>query len=313
MIRNGHQKNGEQEYKCNRCGARFNRRKGTPLEGLRTPIYFILMAIFMYMCGVSVAMIADVTGKQEKTVERWIRRIAPHCERLIKQELSKQNHSFTSLYLQMDELWSYLWTKKNKVWIWTGIDVVTRLFIAFYIGDRSGNSAKALLETIKVRIHGAPGLITTDGLEAYVEKIKRYFRESMYAQVVKEWGGGRIVRVYKKVISNHSLVQVVKFINGLKNVGKTVNTSYVERFNLTLRCSLCSLVRRTLAAAKLKGELEGQMFLFQVFYNFIRPHMSLTLGKGRGKQKRTPAIAAGLTDHIWDWEEVLLYHPDYHH
>jgi IS1 family transposase len=199
------------------------------------------------------------------------------------------------------------------VWIWTGIDVVTRLFIAFYIGDRSGNSAKALLETIKARIHGAPGLITTDGLEAYVEKIKRYFRESMYAQVVKEWKGGRIVRVYKKVISNHSLVQVVEFINGLKNVGKTVNTSYVERFNLTLRSSLCSLIRRTLAAAKLKGELEGQMFLFQVFYNFIRPHMSLTLGKGRGKQKRTPATAAGLTDHIWDWEEVLLYHPDYHH
>jgi hypothetical protein len=55
------------------------------------------MAIFMYMCGVSVAMIADVTGKQEKTVDRWILRIAPHCERQIKQELSKQNHSFTSL------------------------------------------------------------------------------------------------------------------------------------------------------------------------------------------------------------------------
>ncbi len=73
----------------------------------------------------------------------------------------------------------------------------------------------------------------------------------MYAQVVKEWKSGRIVKDYKRVVS------------------------------------------------------------FQVFYNFIRPHMSLTLGKGRGKQKRTPAIAAGLTDHIWTWEEVLLYHPDY--
>ncbi|MGB7001924.1 MAG: hypothetical protein WBE22_07935, partial [Halobacteriota archaeon] len=99
----------------------------------------------------------------------------------------------------------------------------------------------------------------------------------------------------------------------LKNVGKTINTSYVERFNLTLRCCLCSLIRRTLAAAKKKEELEGQMFLFQVFYNFVRPHMSLTLGKGKGKQKRTPAIAAGLTDHVWNWEEVLLYHPNYLH
>jgi IS1 family transposase len=311
VIRYGRQKNGEQEYKCKRCGKRFNRRKGTPLEGLRTPIYVIVMAIAMYMCGVGVAMIADVTGKQEKTVERWIRRIAPHCEGLIKQELSKQNHGFTSVYLQMDEFWSYLWRKKTKVWIWTGIDVVTRLFIAFHIGDRSGDSAKALIETIKTRIHGVPGLITTDGLEAYVEKIKRYFKGSMYAQVVKEWEGGRIARVYKMVISSHSLEQVVEFISRLKNVGKTVNTSYVERFNLTLRNCLCSLVRRTLAAAKLKGELEGQMFLFQVYYNFIRPHMSLTVGKGRGKEKRTPAIAAGLTDHIWNWEDVLLYHPTY--
>ena len=157
-----------------------------------------------------------------------------------------------------------------------------------------------------------PRLITTDGLEAYVEKIKTYFGGSMYAQVVKEGKGGRIVKVYKKVISSHSMAQVVEFIKALKNVGKTVNTSYVERFNLTLRCCLCSLIRRTLAAAKVKEELEGQMFLFQVFYNFVRLHMSLTIGKGRGKQKRTPAIAAGLTDHIWNWEEVLLYHPEYH-
>jgi IS1 family transposase len=309
---NGHQKNGEQEYLCKQCGKRFNRRKGTPLEGLRTPTYVIVMAMAMYMCGVSVAMIADVTGKQEKTVERWIRRIAPHCRELIKQGLSKRNHSFTSLYLQMDESWSYLWRKKTKVWIWTGIDVATRLFIAFHMGDRSGDSAKALVGTIKARIHGVPRLITTDGLEAYAEKIRTYFVGSMYAQVVKEGKGGRIVKVYKKVISCHSMEQVVEFIKTLKNVGKTVNTSYVVRFNLTLRCCLCSLIRRTLAAAKVKEELEGQMFLFQVFYNFVRPHMSLTIGKGRGKQKRTPAIAAGLTDHIWNWEEVLLYHPDYH-
>ena len=313
MIRHGHQKNGEQEYKCNRCGARFNRRKGTPLEGLRTPIHVILLAMTMYMCSVGVAMIAEVTGKQEKTMERWIRRIAPHCERLIKQELSTQNHGFSSLYLQMDELWRCLWRKKTKVWIWAGIDVPTRLFIAFHVGDRSSDSAKALIKTIKARIHGVPRLVTTDGLEAYAEQIIVYFKDSMYAQVVKEWDGGRIARVYKKVVSNPSLVQIGDFISGLKNVGKTVNTAYIERFNLTLRNCLCSLVRRTLAAAKLKGDLEGQMLLFQVFYNFVRPHMSLTLGKGRGKQKRTPAIAAGLTDHIRSWEEVLLYHPDYFH
>ena len=104
MIRYRHKKSGEQEYKCNRCEAQFNRRKRTPLEGLRTPIYVIVMAMAMYMCGVGVGMIAAVTGKQEKTVGRWIRRIVPHCELLIGHELSKRNRSFRSLYLQMDEL-----------------------------------------------------------------------------------------------------------------------------------------------------------------------------------------------------------------
>jgi transposase-like protein len=60
VIRNGHQKNGEQEYKCNRCGKRFNRRKGTPLDGLRTPIYVIVIAIFMYMCERELSQIFTV-------------------------------------------------------------------------------------------------------------------------------------------------------------------------------------------------------------------------------------------------------------
>ena len=129
------------------------------------------------------------------------------------------------------------------MWIWSGIDVVTRLFIAFHIGDRSSNSAKTLIKTIKARTHGVPRLITSDGLKAYVEQIKAYFKGSTYAQEVKEWDGVCISRVY----------------------------------------------------------------------NFVRQHMSLTLGKGKGKQKRTPEIAAGLTDHVWNWEEVRLYHSNYLH
>ena len=295
------------------CGARFNRLKGTPLEGLRTPLPVIIIAITLYMFRVSVSWIALVTGKQEKTIERWMRKIAPHCEDIIKHELDKRNHNFTSRYLQLDELWSYAWKKKAKLWIWTGIDATTRLFIAFHIGDRTKDSAEKLIKMIKTRTNSTPTLITTDGLAAYIEKIDKFFKKSMYAQVVKELKGWRIVKVTKTVISNHSIKQIEKFIKKLGNVGRTINTSYVERFNLTLRQSLCSLVRKTLSAAKTKEELKGQLYMFQVFYNFIRPHMSLTIGKGKGKLKRTPAMAAGLTNHIWSWEEILTYHPNYRH
>jgi len=267
----------------------------------------------MYMGGLPVSWIALVTDKQEKTIERWIRKIAPHCEEIIKYELDRRNHSFTSIYLQMDELWSYAWKKKAKLWIWTGIDVTTRLFIAFHIGDRTKDSAEELIKMITARTNNKPTLITTDGLSAYIEKIKKFFKKIMYAQVVKEWKGGCIVKVTKTVISNHSMKRIKKFIRKLGNAGKTINTAYVERLNLTLRQSLCSLARKTLSAAKTKEELKGQLYIFQVFYNFIRPHMSLTIGKGRGKLKRTPAMAAGLTNHIWSWEEILTYHPGYHY
>jgi IS1 family transposase len=100
--------------------------------------------------------------------------------------LRKRNHSFTSVYLQMDELWSYLWRKKTKVWIWTGIDAATRMFIVFHIGDRSGDSAKALVGTIKARIHGVPGLITTDGLEAYVERYCTMHQFTQYVLFIRD-------------------------------------------------------------------------------------------------------------------------------
>jgi hypothetical protein len=100
-------------------------------------------------------------------------------------------------------------------------------------------------------------------------------------------------------------------VKSLKTTSNTVNTAFVERFMLTLRQCLCSLHRKTLAAAKTREELVAQITLFHVFYNFIRPHMSLTMGNGRGKQKRTPAMAAGLTDHCWSWYDVLTYHVDY--
>ena len=295
------------------CGTQFNRKKGTPLEGLRTPLSIIITAIMMYMCRMSVSAIALVLGKQEKTIERWIKKISPHCEDIIKHKLNRKNHNFISRFLQMDELWSYAWKKNAKLWIWTGIDVTTRLFIAFHIGDRTICSAEKLIKTIKARTNDIPTLITTDGFSAYIEPINKFFKKSMYAQVVKVLKGWHIVKVTKTVISDHLIEQIEKFIKKLGNVGRTINTSYVERFNLTLRQSLCSLVRKTLSAVKIKDELRGQTYIFQTYYNFIRPHMSLTIGKGKGKLKGTPAMAAGLTDCMWNWEEMLTYHPNYHY
>jgi Transposase and inactivated derivatives, IS1 family len=125
------------------------------------------------MRGLSGASIALVVGKQEKTVERWISRIVPHCEEFVEHKLDKERHNVTPGYLQADELWTYRWSKRGKQWVWVVIDGVTKRFIAFYEGARDKISAEKLFEMTVARIRGIPLLTTTDGNETYPGMVKK--------------------------------------------------------------------------------------------------------------------------------------------
>src|SRR5438128_2610298 len=100
--------------------------------------------------------------------------------------------------------------------------------------------------------------------------------------------------------------------------GGWLNTSFVERLNLTLRRAVASLARKSWATAQTRALLEAQTHWWRAYYHFVRPHLSLHQslaelvdrgGKRRAKQysKRTPAMAAGLTDHLWSVVELLSY------
>jgi hypothetical protein len=119
--------------------------------------------------------------------------------------------------------------------------------------------------------------------ETYPGMVKKFLKGTIYAQVIKTRVGARIVNVTKKVITGESLNKVNKVVKLLKTTSNTVNTAFIERFMQTLRQCLCSLHRKTLAAAKTREALVAQLTLFHVFYNFIRSHTSLTIGKGKTK------------------------------
>ena len=142
-----------------------------------------------------------------------------------------------------------------------------------------------------------PLAITTDGLERYTRLVPEYFPTSLYAQVVKKRKKHRLVSVEIKPI-NGTLDKIIQVIEAM-GLGKTVNTSYIERLNLTARNSVNSLARKTWCVVKKHVASVGKMYVFQTFYNFIRTHMSL--------EGRTPAMAAGVTDHAWNWHELLTY------
>jgi hypothetical protein len=196
--------------------------------------------------------------------------------------------------------------------------------------QRSEPEAIAFLAKFKARTDGRPPLFTSDKLPAYVEALIANYStlelppvnrgpgrprkqprrvldpELCYAQVDKRREQGRVVEVRRRII--FGTPEIITEILGRQQI----NTSYVERDNLTSRQSNGRLVRKTLSHSKKAYDLQHHLDLEDAVFNFVRPHLSLRVAlpqpsNGRKWHQRTPAMAAGLTDHIWTLEELLSY------
>jgi IS1 family transposase len=246
----------------------------------------------------------------------------------------------------VDELWALLGQAelpnqrkgRSKRWVWVGIDPVSKLMLAWVVGDRSLACAQRLVHAIShLLAHGCVPLFLSDQWSAYeaallshfgqwVKPVRRFSRgrppqarwqalpDLHYAQLVKQRVKGRVVSVtYRVVYGSLSKVQAVFETSG---VGQQINTAFIERLNLTIRQHVAALGRKVSSFAKTEPGLGHQMALFQAYYNFCLPHLALRLpfsqpqptkGSGSAKkwQARSPAMAAGLTDHLWPLEELL--------
>jgi len=224
----------------------------------------------------------------------------------------------------------------GDAWIWRALALPSRLRVVSYLShERSEAEAIAFLAQFKARTVGRTPLFTSDKLPAYVSAlIANYSTEAppplkrgpgrprkepkrvldpdlCYAQVDKRREGGRVVEVRRRIIfgSAEDIAQILK----TDGCGTQINTAYVERDNLTSRQSNGRLVRKTLSHSKKEYFLRQHIALEDATYNFVRPHSALRVrlprpaAHGRKWEQRTPAMAAGLTDHIWSLEELLSY------
>lgn len=196
--------------------------------------------------------------------------------------------------------------------------------------ERSEPEAIAFLAAFRARTDGRPPLFTSDKLPAYVDALVATYStpepppakrgpgrprntphrvlnpELLYAQVDKRREKGRVVEVRRRIIFGSA--EVISEILG----DQQINTAYVERDNLTSRQSNGRLVRKTLSHSKKSYYLRRHLELEDAVFNFVRPQQAwrTTLPPsfhGRKWQPQTPAMAAGLTDHIWTLEELLSY------
>jgi IS1 family transposase len=187
---------------------------------------------------------------------------------------------------------------RGDVWTWTAIDADSKLIISWMVGDRDAETAKFFIQDLKNRLANRVQL-TTDGHRPYLDAVENAFGGDIdYAMLVKLYGvsvegpRGSAERRYSpaNVIGTRSAR-----ISGAPNAHYT-STSYSERHNLTMRMSMRRFTRLTNAFSKKFDNHLHALALYFVSYNWIRIHKTLRV---------TPAMAAGLTDRLMSWEDVV--------
>ena len=211
--------------------------------------------------------------------------------------------------LQCDEIWSFVGAKAKNVsvekkqegwgdvWTWIGIDADTKLVVGYLVGGRSAGWAKDFMEDCASRISNRVQ-ITTDGHKGYLEAVENAFGADIdYAMLQK---------IYGAPADNETLYSPATCIGcDMKVVSgdpdpKHVSTSYVERQNLTMRMQIRRFTRLTNAFSKKVDNHRHSVALHYMHYNFCRVHQTLRV---------TPAMEAGLSDHVWSLEELCALLP----
>jgi len=227
---------------------------------------------------------------------------------------------------------------RSPHWVWGALDPVTKLLLTIDVGDRTLAMAQSVVhQVVQVLAPGCVPLFLTDGFKEYTTALLTHCGQwvqpsrrqatgpapkprwmplpaLLYAQVIKTVRQRRLVRVTHRVV--FGTVEAVQQV--LAAHGWQINTAFIERLNLSIRHHVAAVGRRVATLCKGEEGLRQQLALYHVYSNFCLPHASLRLplpqsapthGNGSAKrwQPQTPAMAAGLTDHVWTLREVLLF------
>src|SRR6266702_746191 len=309
-----------QRYRCKACKHTFSARRGTMLEGLRKPRDLMVIVVTLLTYGCPVQAIVHAFGLDERTVADWRDRAGAHCQK-VHQDIVEQGR-LDLMHVQADEIR----VKGCQMIAWMGLAMMvsTRLWLAGVVqGSRDRQLADALLQQVRRCAAGLrPLLVLTDGWSAYPNSIRRAFREKVkltrgvgraclqvwpelhIGTVIKRTEKKRVVEITRQIA--HGLLEHAEKLLHSSHGGRVLNTAFIERLNGTFRERLASLTRKSRHAARRLKALETGMYLIGCSYNFCFPHHELSKPSHLGSAC-PPAMAAGLTYHVWSICELLRY------
>jgi IS1 family transposase len=315
---------------CQACKTKFTTRLWTILYRLKTLSKIIILSLSLLVLGMDASALQEALGIQESTLRTWLTRSGAQSRKLHERFFRDLNLG----QIQLDELWANVKEKGQAMWVWTVCEAKTKIIPVLQIGARSQQVAYSVVHELKGRLKvGCVPIFSSDGLKHYYYALTAHYGEWVvvegekklvwlivtlfqYAQVIKQQRGYRLVGVEHRMLWGN----VEEYRSRLKANGLSgnINTSFIERANLTIRQSVSKLTRRTWGPSQLSSELEDHLYWWLAYYHFARPHESLRVrmeepvqrkGKQRPRQyqKMTPAMAAGLVDRRWSVRELINY------
>lgn len=257
--------------------------------------------------GSSINATARMTGVAHTTILRLIREVGSACKRFH----DAQVHNLSTERVQCDEVWSFCYAKQKNlpehmwfrddvgsIWTWTALDADSKLLIAWNVGSRSLDAARVFIRDLSSRL-GRKVQLTTDGRSAYLTSLVEIYDAGQidYSVLMKFYGPSGNQKSPESRYSPGRLagIEKQKILGDPKD--EYISTSFMERWNLTLRMQNRRFTRLTNAFSKKLENHKHMLAITMVFYNFCRKHKSLG-----GK---TPAMVAGLTDYVWTAADML--------
>ena len=312
----------EQRFICHACHKTFSATKGTVLYRLRTAAETVRLVVTLLAHGCPLQAIVAAFGFDERTVAAWWARSGRQGQ-AVQAYLVEQPRDLGQV--QADEL--RIKKQGGIVWMALAMMVQTRRWRGGEVSEpRDLSLLRRLIERVRRCAVQRPLVLCTDGLCAYIRAMRETLRDPVHtgqggrprlrpwrhvliAQVIKCYARQRVVATERRIIDG-TPARVETLRRRSQGAG-VIKTAYIERLNATCRERLAPLARRCRALARYTLTLEHGMDLLGTVYNLCTSHARLHLAAhapGMAATNRTPAMAAGITDHGWTVRALLACH-----
>ena len=315
----------EKRFVCHVCQRTFTTRKSTLFYRLHSDPQLVLLVIALLVYGCPRQAIVHALHLDERTVRQWWLRAGEHCKAMHGFLLGQRQLDLQQV--QADEI--KVKTQRGSFWMALALSVPTRLWLGGAVGAQRD---AALIQTVANQVRAValcrPLLLAVDGWWSYITAFRRAFRTRLPRrageggrQLLIPWPNIAIVQVIKprpdeiwqiqrRIVQGGA--QMIEHLIQRTQGGGVINTAYIERLNATFRQRLDNLTRHTRRLARHSETLTAGMYLLGCVYNFCDWHQSLRMRLWVGRYDfrwvpRTPALAAGLTDHRWSLEELMIF------